>query len=229
MTSAAAGVPADSGTLLEQLATLDSCSISDALDTLGLKGAVVGIGQMWDSPTTMAGRVRTVTAAPRSAAGPATHIASPLVAAAEPGDVVVIDNHGRTDVSCWGGLLAEAAVQHNVAGVIVDGACRDVQESAALGLPLYARAAVPVSARGRIVQQHMDEPIQIAGVHVETGDYVVADRNGVAFIPQANVRQVVDLALRITARELEMAKAVRSGRSVQDVMHDSQFPTITAE
>ena len=214
---------------LSELAALDSCCVSDALDTLGLKGAVAGIRAMWDSPTTMVGRVRTVTAAPKSAARPATHIASPLVAVTEPGDVVVIDNHGRTDVSCWGGLLAEAAVHRKVAGVIVDGACRDVQDSAALGLPLYARAAVPVSARGRIVQQHMDEPIQIAGVHVETGDYVVADRNGVAFIPQANLREVVELALRITARELEMAKAVRSGRSVQDVMQDSQFPTVTAE
>ena len=59
---------------------------------------------------------------PKAAAGPATHIASPLVAITEPGDVIVIDNHGRTDVSCWGGVLAEAAVGNGVAGVTVDGA-----------------------------------------------------------------------------------------------------------
>ena len=69
----------------------------------------------------MAGRVRTVKAGPKAAADPATHIASPLVAITEPGDVIVVDNHGRTDVSCWGGLLAEAAVGNGVAGVIVDG------------------------------------------------------------------------------------------------------------
>lgn len=213
----------------EELRGLDSCCISDALDTLGLAGAVVGLQPMWPADGVMAGRVRTVKAAPRSGAGPATHIATPLVAAAEPEDVVVIDNHARTDVSCWGGLLAEAAVQRGVAGVIVDGACRDVQESAALALPLYARAAVPVSARGRIVQQAMDEPVQIGGVHVASGDYVIADRNGVAFIPRDRVGEVVSLAGRITERETRMAAAVRAGRSVVDVMHDSQFPTISAE
>lgn len=213
-------------TILERLRALDSCAVSDALDTLGLPGAVVDIGPMWEHAAVTAGRVRTVKAAPKSAAGPATHIATPLVAAAEPGDVVVIDNHGRRDVSCWGGLLAEAATQRGVAGVIVDGACRDVQDSAALQLPLFARAAVPVSARGRIVQEAMDVPIQVGGVAVRPGDWVVADRNGVAFIPAAHADRVIPLAARIIAREQAMGAAVRAGRSVIDVMHDSQFPSI---
>ena len=141
----------------------------------------------------------------------------------------MIDNHGRTDVSCWGGLLAEAAVRRGVAGVIVDGACRDVQESAALGLPLYARAAVPVSARGRIVQQAADERIQVAGVSVASYDYVIADVNGVVFVAADQAERVVGLARRIADREERMAEAVRAGRDVSEVMHDSQFPTVTAE
>ena len=215
--------------IVTALRGLDSCAVSDALDTLGLPGAVTALSPRWASDTVLAGRVRTVTAAPKAAAGPATHIATPLVAIAEPDDVVVIDNHGRVDVSCWGGLLAEAAVQRGIAGVIVDGACRDVQESAALGLPLYARAAVPVSARGRIVQQAMDERIQIAGVSVASHDYVVADVNGVAFVAADRAAQVVALAQRIADREARMAEAVRAGRDVSEVMHDSQFPTVTAE
>lgn len=215
--------------VLERLAALDSCSVSDALDTLGLQGAVVGLSAQWATGRVTAGRVRTVKAAPKSAAGAATHIATPLVAVAEPGDVVVIDNHARTDVSCWGGLLAEAARQRGIAGVIIDGACRDVQESAAVDLPLYARAAVPVSARGRIVQQSMDEPIQVAGVPVHSGDFVIADWNGIVFVPAADALRVLDLAERITAREAGMAEAVRSGRNVAEVMHDSQFPAVTAD
>lgn len=214
--------------IVAALRRLDSCAVSDALDTLGLPGAVTGVRGMWAAARTVAGRVRTVTAVPKAAAGPATHIATPLVAIAEPDDVVVIDNHGRTDVSCWGGLLAEAAVQRGVAGVIVDGACRDVQESEALGLPVFARAAVPVSARGRIVQQAMDERIQVAGVSVASHDYVVADVNGVVFIPAGEVDRVVALAQRIVDREERMAEAVRSGRDVSEVMHDSRFPTVTA-
>lgn len=214
--------------IVAALRMLDSCAVSDALDTLGLPGAVTGLTGMWPAGHTVAGRVRTVTAAPKAAAGPATHIATPLVTIAEPDDVVVIDNHGRTDVSCWGGLLAEAAVQRGVAGVIVDGACRDVQESEALGLPVFARAAVPVSARGRIVQQAMDERIQIAGVSVAAHDYVVADVNGVVFVPAAEVDRVLSLAQRIVDREARMAEAVRAGRDVSEVMHDSQFPSVTA-
>ncbi|MGN8027516.1 RraA family protein [Microbacterium sp. 22242] len=215
--------------IVAALRELDSCAVSDALDTLGLPGAVTALSPRWESGAVLAGRVRTVTAAPKAAAGPATHIATPLVAVAERDDVVVIDNHGRVDVSCWGGLLAEAAVQRGIAGVIVDGACRDVQESAALGLPVYARTAVPVSARGRIVQQAMDERIQVAGVPVASHDYVIADVNGVVFIAADQAERVVGLARRIAEREARMAEAVRAGRDVSEVMHDSQFPTVTAE
>ncbi|MEU8252106.1 4-carboxy-4-hydroxy-2-oxoadipate aldolase/oxaloacetate decarboxylase [Nonomuraea sp. NPDC048916] len=228
-TPASTAAPGGAAAEVVRLRALDSCAISDALDTLGLPGAVTGLKPMWPAGRVMAGVVRTVKAAPKSAAGPATHIATPLVAVADPDDVVVIDNHGRTDVSCWGGLLAEAAVQRGVAGVIVDGACRDVQDCESVDLPLFARTAVPVSARGRIVQEDMDVPIQVRGVRVNSGDLVIADRNGVAFVARAEIGRVLDLAERIAARELAMARAVRSGRDVIDVMHDSQFPTITAE
>lgn len=215
--------------LIQRLRALDSCAVSDALDTLGLKGAVTELAPRWNIKAPTAGRVRTVKAAPKSSTGPATHIATPLVAVAEADDVVVIDNHGRTDVSCWGGLLAEAARQRGIAGVIIDGACRDVQESEAVDLPLYARAAVPVSARGRIVQESMDEPIQVCGIPVFSGDLVIADWNGVVFVPAAEADRVIGLAERIADREAGMAEAVRSGRNVAEVMHDSQFPAVTAE
>ncbi|WP_370935029.1 RraA family protein [Amycolatopsis sp. cg13] len=215
--------------IITALRGLDSCAVSDALDTLGLPGAVTALKPMWPAGTVLAGRVRTVTAAPKATVGPATHIATPLVAITEPDDVVVIDNHGRTDVSCWGGLLAEAAVRRGVAGVIVDGACRDVQESEALKLPVFARTAVPVSARGRIVQAAMDERIQIAGISVAPQDFVLADVNGVVFVAAADAERVIELAQRIAEREARMAEAVRSGRDVQEVMHDSQFPSVTVE
>lgn len=214
--------------LIQRLRGLDSCAVSDALDTLGLNGAVTGLAPRWSIKEPTAGRVRTVKAAPKSSAGPAVHIATPLVAVADTDDVVVIDNHGRTDVSCWGGLLAEAARQRGIAGVIIDGACRDVQESEAADLPLYARAAVPVSARGRIVQESMDAPIQICGVQVFSGDLVIADWNGVVFISAATAEQVITLAERIASREAAMSEAVRSGRNVAEVMHDSRFPAVTA-
>ena len=91
---------------------------------------------------------------------------------------------------------------------------------------MFGRAVVPVSARGRIVQLGMNEPIEFAGVTVHPGDVVLADRNGVVFVPAAELGRVVTLAERIAARESAMADAVRAGNPVTEVMHDSKFPTI---
>jgi regulator of RNase E activity RraA len=214
--------------IVERLRALDACAVSDALDTLGLPGAVVGIRPLWPVDRVVAGRARTIQAAPRSETSGGTHIASPVIASAAEGEVAVIANGGRDDVSCFGGILAEAAVQRGMAGVVIDGACRDIAESHALDLPLFGRAVVPVSARGRVVQTAMDEPVEFAGVRVESGDWVVADRSGVVFVPAADADRVVGLAERIVARERAMVEAVRAGESVEDVMHDSRFPQAEA-
>jgi regulator of RNase E activity RraA len=142
--------------------------------------------------------------------------------------VAVIANGGREDVSCFGGILAVAALRRGIAGIVIDGACRDIAESEELGLPVFGRAVVPVSARNRIVQTAMDVPIDFAGITVSSGDYVVADRSGVVFVAAADVERVVGLAERIAARERAMIEALRGGDSVLEVMHDSRFPKAEA-
>lgn len=211
---------------LERLRELDSCALSDALDTLNFPGATVGLGPLWPCAVPTVGRVRTVTAGPRTQDGPAQHIAAAAIDAAGPGDVLVIANDGRLDVSCFGGILALAASRRGINGVVIDGACRDIAESEGLGFPVFGRAVVPVSARGRIVQLAMGETVHFAGVDVSQGDFVVADRNGVVFVAEAHIESVLELAGRIVAREAGMASAVSDGQSVSDVMHDRRFPTI---
>ena len=100
----------------------------------------------------------------------------------------------------------------------MDGACRDVDESRERGLPVYARAAVPVTARGRIIEESFNEPIKMAGVPVKPGDLVIADGSGVVFVPAERAGEVVAAAEEIAAREAEMARAVLAGASVVDVM-----------
>ena len=212
--------------MLDRLRALDTCAVSDALDTLNLPGATTGIRPLWSVTAPVAGRVRTVLAGPRQSGAPAPHIAAAAIEAAEPGDVLVIANGGRTDVSAWGGILTLAARRRGIAGVVIDGACRDIAESADQGFPVFGRAVVPVSARGRIVQLAMDDPVEFAGVVVRPGDAVLADRNGVVFVPAADLDRVVALAERIVAREGAMADAVRAGQAVTEVMHDTKFPTI---
>jgi regulator of RNase E activity RraA len=215
-----------SGPDLARLRELDTCAVSDALDTLRLPGATSGLGPLWPVRAQVVGRARTVLAGPRQSGRPGEHIAAAAIDAADAGDVIVIANSGRLDVSSWGGILTAAASRRGVRGVIVDGACRDIAESEELGFPVFGRAVVPVSARGRIVQLDMEVPVSIAEVTVHPGDFVVADRNGVVFIPAADFERVVTLAQRIVAREVGMAQAVRAGQPVADVMHDSRFPAI---
>jgi regulator of RNase E activity RraA len=213
--------------LLGRLARLDCCAVSDALDGLGLPGATTGVGRLWPVEQALAGVARTVTAGPKAAGGPtqyAAHIAASAIDRAGQGDVIVVANGGRLDVSCWGGILTRAARYRGISGVVIDGACRDIGEGEQLGFPVFGRAAVPVSARGRIVQVAAGEPVLFAGVRVEQGDLVLADRDGVVFISRERAADVIAFAERIVARERQMAAAVLAGEPVTAVMHDTKFP-----
>lgn len=211
--------------VLERLEALDTCALSDALDALGLVGATTGVRPLWPVTQVVAGRAVTVQAGPRQADRPAQHIAAAAIEASGEGDVLVIANGGRLDVSCFGGILTRSARRQGIGGVVIDGACRDIAESEEHRFPVFGRAVVPVSARGRIVQLSMAEPVDFAGVTVHQGDYVLADRNGVVFVPAAEISVVLAMAERIAAREATMAEAVRRGEPVTAVMHDSKFPT----
>lgn len=208
--------------LLERLQRLDACAVSDALDALQLRGATIGLRPLWACPK-IVGRAVTVKIVPAGVAKPSVHLATPAIEAAQPGDVIVIDNAGRTDVSSWGDILSTASVTKGLSGVVIDGACRDIDGSRDMGFPVYGRAVVPVTARGRIVQESFNTLIQMAGVQVRPGDLVIADGSGAVFVPQESAEKVIETAERLTAREAAMAEAVRAGRSVVEVMHDTQF------
>jgi regulator of RNase E activity RraA len=127
--------------ILDRLRALDSCAVSDALDALRLPGATTGIGPLWPVAEPVVGRVRTVLAGPRESDRPAQHIAAAAIEAAGPGEVIVIANGGRTDVSSWGGILTLAALGRGLGGVVIDGACRDIVESEEQGFPVFGRSA----------------------------------------------------------------------------------------
>jgi len=211
--------------LIQRLEKVDTCAVSDALDHLGLKGAVIGIRPVWQCPR-IVGRAVTVKIVPAGLTKPEHHLATPAVEASEPGDLIVVDNAGRTDVSSSGDILSNAAQVKGVRGVIIDGACRDVDGSREIGFPVYARAGVPVTARNRIIQESFNTMIQCGGVQVRPGDLVIADGSGVCFVPDERAEDVVEAAERIVAREAEMVQAVRDGRSVVEVMAESQFQAI---
>lgn len=204
--------------LVARLKALDTCAVSDALDKLGLRGVALGLGPLTGNHR-IAGRVTTVRLVEAGDGPPSPrHLGTAAVEASGPGDVIVVEHGGRTGVSGWGGILSLAAVQRGVEGVVVDGACRDVDESRELGLPVFARAAVPLTARGRVVEQDWNIPVTICGVAVTPGDYVIADGSGVVFLPAERAEEIVTAAERIAARERTMAELVKAGAPVSKVM-----------
>jgi 4-hydroxy-4-methyl-2-oxoglutarate aldolase len=212
---------------LDRLARLDTNTVSDALDFLGLPGATVGLRPLWACPT-IVGRASTIQLGPKRDAAPTVHLISPVIAQVETDDRVLVIAGGVDGISCWGDILANAAQVRRVRGSVIDGMSRDIEGSESIGYPVYGRGVTMVSARNRVVQIDAGRPVTMAGTTVQQDDYVIADRCGTVFVTAARIEEVLDLAERIGRRQDGMVAAVRAGRSVEDVMHDKEFDAIKA-
>ena len=212
--------------LLDRLAALDTNTVSDALDFLGLPGATVGLRPLWNCPK-IVGRASTVLLGPKSDIAPTVHLITPVIEQVETSDRVLVIAGGIEGISCWGDIIANAAARKHIRGTVIDGFSRDIDGSEAIGYPVYGRGVTMISARNRVVQLDAGVTLSVAGVSVSEDDYVIADTCGTVFVPQAVIEKVLDLGERIARRQDGMGQAVRSGRSVVEVMHDAQFEAIT--
>jgi 4-hydroxy-4-methyl-2-oxoglutarate aldolase len=201
----------------DRLRKIDSCAVSDALDALGLKGTVKGIGAI-SAGRRIAGRSQTVKLGPPNDSVTKRHLCSAAVDAASEGDIIVIENLTTEIAAGWGGILSRAAKVKGLSGTIVDGPARDADEADEIGFPVFARSATSFTARGRIAELAWDVAIAIGGINVEPGDLVIADGSGIVFIPKASEAEVLDKAEDIAAREAAMARAVEEGKPVSQVM-----------
>ena len=202
---------------------LDTPGVSDAMDKLGLPGQCLGIAPLTNYTRVVVGPAFTVKYVPAST--PAGSVGDFLDDVA-PGDIVVIDNGGRTDCTVWGDIIANAAQFKGVRGTVLDGVSRDIEGSESIGYPVYGRGITMISARNRLAQLSAGEPIHFAGVVVRQDDFVIADRCGTVFVPHDRAEEVIELGERIVRRQDAMVQAVRAGRSVADVMHDKEFDAI---
>ena len=129
---------------------LDTPGVSDAMDKLGLHGQALGIMPLADYTRAVVGPAFTVKYVPASDP-PGT--VGDFIDEVAPGDVVVIDNDGRTDCTVWGDILTQYAGQRGIAATVIDGVCRDVGKALGDGYPMFSagrfmrtgkdRAAVP--------------------------------------------------------------------------------------
>jgi 4-hydroxy-4-methyl-2-oxoglutarate aldolase len=200
-----------------RLGRLDTCAVSDALDKLGLKGSVTGLSR-YSTERRIAGRVLTVTLSPAEGRTNTRHLCTGAIEAAQPGDVIVVEQRTGIDAASWGGNLSIGAQMRGIAGVIVEGPARDIDDSRRLDFPVFARSHTSRTARGRIVESASGDPVTVGDVTVRQGDYVVADGSGVVFVTEANVARVLEAAEAIVEREEAMAAALREGKPISQVM-----------
>ncbi|KAL0253007.1 hypothetical protein SLS55_010678 [Diplodia seriata] len=208
--------------ILNRLSALDTNTVSDALDFLGLKGATYGLRPLWDCPK-IVGRASTVELGPKTDTAPTAHLLTPVIDAVTTDDRILVISGGIDGVSCWGDILANASTEKRIRGTIIDGMSRDIDGSRELGYPVFGRGVTMVSARNRVVQVRSGTPLHLQGVTVHQDDYVIADGCGTVFVPAQRIDEALQLAERIDRRQSLMVRAVRAGKPVSDVMHDTQF------
>lgn len=201
----------------ERLEKLSTTNISDALDTLGYKGATYGIRPLMPEWKKVVGRAVTVKMTAAGLTKGKTHLGVKAIDLAEKGDIIIIDNGGRIDTSCWGGILANGAKMKGVSAVVIDGACRDLDDCIEAEFPVFARGTVVATARGRIMEESTNTMIQFGGVQVRPGDIIVGDRSGVVIIAQEITDQVITKAEELYEKEENMIAEIRQGRSMIEV------------
>ena len=160
----------------------------------------------------MAGRALTVACA----AGDNLTIHKAVVLA-QPGDVLVINCGGYLNAGVFGEMLALSCMAKGIAGVVIDGSCRDVNDLIELGFPTFVRGVNP---RGTIKDTcgAVGGEVLCGGVTVRAGDVVVGDCDGVVVIPQEEAEEILDKALAKKKREDEMRPLLRAGGTTAELL-----------
>ena len=188
----------------------EAVSAPNVTDAMHRKGAMAGI-------ISICGRVRAV--------GPAVTVrtvsgdwAKPVEAIdiARPGDVLVISNDGRKDISPWGELATHSAKNRGLAGIVIDGAVRDVDDIREMGFPVFATATVP-NAGEPVGLGEINTEILCCGQEVRPGDWIVADESGVVVVPRDRAYEIARRAMEVRKTEERIREEIRRGRTLSEV------------
>lgn len=202
---------------------LSTTNVSDAMDALGIRGATYGIRPMWHTMGRVLGPAVTLKMTAAGETKGKYHLGVKAIDAAQAGDVIVVDNGGRIDTSCWGGVLATGAKTKGVSGVVIDGACRDLDECVEVGFSVYARGTVVATARGRVQEEATNVMVQFGGVQVRPGDIVMGDKSGVVVVPAERVDEVLAKAEALFQKEEAMVAMIREGSTMTEMDDAFQY------
>lgn len=197
--------------VIEAYKKLDSTSISDALDRLGIPGGLYGIKPVTPG-VVMCGQAFTVRYVP---CGEVKGTVGDFLDDVEPGQVCVLDNGGRDYCTVWGDIMAMAASMKEIAGTLIYGVCRDVKDVRAIRYPIFTMGYYMVTGKDRVEVDAVNIPVNISGVRVNPGDYILGDDSGVVCIPAGRVEEVLQIAEGIEETEQKIIAEVRSGSTLK--------------
>lgn len=137
------------------------------------------------------------------------------LAEAAPGDVLVVATNGRGR-AVLGELFATEARRRGLAGIVIDGRCRDVQGLRRVGLPLFARGTIPASG-SVVARSPTGAPVTVGGVEVARGDVVFADDDGVVIAPPGRIAAALEAAEAIGRAERAILGRMAAGTALHDL------------
>ncbi len=203
-------------------AALETATLSDALDRLGIVGQCYGI-QGRDPDFRMAGRAVTMRCGP---AGKPAGTVGDYIDDVPEGSIVVIDNGGRDDATIWGDILTEIAHRRALGGTLIDGISRDVHLCRSLGYPVFSRGHWMRTGKDRVQVEEMDCVVNIGGARVAPGDIVRGDPDGVIVIPAVHEDAVLDAAEEIHASEEAIRAAARGGMRLDEARRVHKYHSL---
>ncbi len=148
---------------------------------------------------------------------PGDNLAIHRAVAAESGHVLVVDASGHV-AGYWGEVLAVAAQARGIQALIIDGGVRDSAALKRRGFPVWARG-VSILGTVKVTPGTIGEPITCGGVPVRTGDYVIADDDGVVVIPHERAAEVVETARQRVQKEADLMQRLAAGALTLDMLN----------
>jgi regulator of RNase E activity RraA len=195
---------------------ISAALILDALDSLGFRNQALLPSPPPRTVSTVAvGRAKTLLWTDLAEDDPNTYeMELRAVDSLRSGDLIVCATGGSSRSGIWGELLTTAAMANGARGIVTDGAVRDLARIEAMGFPVFSHHVSPLDSLNRQKVIAYDVAVELGGMTVAPNDVVVADRDGVAIVPQAVEAEVLAAALDKAEREHGFRNAVRSGSSL---------------
>lgn len=205
--------------LINKYRELDTSSITDAMDSMGVEGALFGIHEIV-SGTRICGQAFTVHYVP---CGIVKGTVGDFLDDVEAGDVVVIDNSGRENCTVWGDIMSQVANMKGIEGTLIDGVCRDVKVIREVKYPIFSKGRYMRTGKDRVEVDAVNVPVSISGIKVMPGDLIVADENGAVCVPVDIAEDVYEKAISIEEKEQKIIAAVKSGMSLKEARKQSGY------